>query len=408
MAIGRNRVIYQSELLAYSPTATGDNTTGPGMPSGIKRVQNANYSFTVNRQDIHQFGELARIDSMLLESPTVALDFTYYPLSGDQEAVLGFNVDPAGSFLSGMLKGTYGVGEVPEPAGGNFYILTTDEGTDAKNKGNWKDAMFPTEPTTTTIGIGNAEITDYTFDAAVGAIPTVSITAEGQNIAVYKGTGGDVPSVSQRDGTMVTGADGAALRFRLDPKNNLDGYTNDGASKFAALRPGDVTLNLNNSALLTDQVSGNSIEQGQSIDGGDQGAAHIQSFSLSVPMARTVLQRLGSNYGYARVLDVPLVGSFTVNALVSELKVSNLISGICVKDVDLDITIWRPECRTGDESFGNSERAMVWQIKGANLESEAISSSIGDNKTVDLTYNYNIGGPADTASNLLFSGAVNT
>jgi len=409
MALGRNRVIYQSELLAYSPTATGANDAGVGYPSGIKRVQNANYSFTVNRQDIHQFGELARIDSALIESPTVSLDFSYYPLSGDQEHVLGFNLNASGSFLSGQLKGTWHGTE--EPAGGNFYILTTDEGTDAKNKGNWKNAMYPTSPNTTTIGIGNCEITDYTFDAAVGSIPTVSVTAEGMNIAAYKGTGGDVPSVDIRNGGYVTGADGARCQFQLNPGDDMDGYSTE-TNSFAALRPGDITLDLDNSALLTDQVSGSGqLAPGQHEGGADAGAAHIQSFSLSVPLARTVLQRLGSNYGYARILDVPLLGSFTVNALVSELKVSNLLSGICAPNADLNITIWKPACRTGHSTssagtdFQENEIAFQWEIKGAQLESEAISSSIGDNKTVDLTYNYSIGGPSDVKNNLLCSGA---
>ena len=52
MAVGRNRVIYQSEALLYAPNATGANSGTKNKPQVVKRVQSANYSFTVNRQDI--------------------------------------------------------------------------------------------------------------------------------------------------------------------------------------------------------------------------------------------------------------------------------------------------------------------------------------------------------------------
>ena len=99
---GRARVIYQSEALyAGTVNATGHHfsvsndawSTKSGVakladvPAGyevrtgieqLRRVQNANYSFSVNRQDVNQFGQLARIDSVSIEPPTVTLDFSYY------------------------------------------------------------------------------------------------------------------------------------------------------------------------------------------------------------------------------------------------------------------------------------------------------------------------------------------
>lgn len=400
MAVGRNRVIYQSEALLYAPNATGANSGTDNKPQVVKRVQSANYSFTVNRQDINQFGELGRIDSLLLESPTVSLDFSYYPLSGNQENLLGFTTDNNGSFLSGILQQQDRNGKACKN-GGNFYIVTTNEGTDAFD--------HAASEAITTIGIGNAEITDYTFDASVGAIPTVSVTAEGMNINAINDISGNTPAVSPQHGGFVTGSNGEPVQFKIEV-SDLQNYSED-STNVAALRPGDITINLKNSAVITDQVSGDSsATPGQEYKDGsdDHGAAHIQSFSINVPMSRTVLQRLGSNYGYARVLDVPIQGSFTVNAIVSELKNANLMTALCEKGVDLDITIWDPECRTGVANYEGAERMMVWQLKDCNLESEAISSSIGDNKTVDLTYNYQMSGPKETAKGIFLSGAASS
>ena len=89
--MARNRVIYQSEAVYvtqgvysgragtnaatnYQPlTATGHH----GRPTGIRnldRVQSANYSFSVARQDVNQFGELAAIDRIIIDTPTGSFD----------------------------------------------------------------------------------------------------------------------------------------------------------------------------------------------------------------------------------------------------------------------------------------------------------------------------------------------
>jgi len=46
-----------------------------------------------------------------------------------------------------------------------------------------------------------------------------------------------------------------------------------------------------------------------------------------------------------------------------------------------------------------------YTLKNAKVESESVSSSIGPNKTVDLTFSLTIGGPEDTTNNVFFSGS---
>ena len=113
--MARNRVIYQSQALFMSPTSTGyhmqtgnrfgsidapyntswTGVTGITLDDGdepvnggaavvlnrtliepLHRVQSANFNFTINRQDINEFGKLARLDSIVMESPTVGLTVT--------------------------------------------------------------------------------------------------------------------------------------------------------------------------------------------------------------------------------------------------------------------------------------------------------------------------------------------
>ena len=78
--MARNRVIYQSEALFAGQKSTASTITAAHTTEEIRqlhRVQSANYSFNIARTDVNQFGELAAIDRVALETPTVSLDFTY-------------------------------------------------------------------------------------------------------------------------------------------------------------------------------------------------------------------------------------------------------------------------------------------------------------------------------------------
>ena len=87
--MARNRVIYQSEALYVSKDAS---STGKADHKQLERVQSANFNYTINRQDVNQFGQLARIDSLILDPPTVGTDFSYYLTDGFNERCLGFYV----------------------------------------------------------------------------------------------------------------------------------------------------------------------------------------------------------------------------------------------------------------------------------------------------------------------------
>jgi hypothetical protein len=183
--MANNRIIYQSDALFVSKTV--DSKTKDDHVQ-LRRVQSANYSLNVTRTDVNQFGQLARIDSIILESPSVAFDASYYLGDGFNEMALGFlnNAGLNGGFISGQIEST---------SGNNFYILSTPEGVDVNSPRANIDLDTFTDTTEgrkdfSTIGIGNAFVTDYTLDASVGDIPTVSVSLEGTNMV---GTGGRRP-----------------------------------------------------------------------------------------------------------------------------------------------------------------------------------------------------------------------
>jgi hypothetical protein len=423
--MARNRVIYQSQALFIAPSSTGVQVSGvnaagtaasstPFTPtdtgslaSGISllkkmdRIQNCNFNFTINRQDINEFGKLARIDSIVMEAPTVGLDFSYYVTDGYNERLMGFNI--TGVTDTNIVDGAQAIsGLLSDLQGNNYYILTVDEGEDVVG-GNLS-------PNSTIVGIGNGFISEYSFEASVGAIPTASVTVEAFNIksdaseTITTVTTGNAPAgVVGADITSITGTSpainlfaepatkltGDAYAYKLDYSRafsgsignvggvNFTGFTT-GVSTVSALRPGDIVLSLGTSRGMTKLSD-----------------AHIQSFSFTLPLSRTILQRLGNTFGFARVVDVPINMDVTISAIVSELQDKNLFDALVSQNNNLSITL-------KDSSSNNKIR---YDIKSALLQSETYSENLGDNQTVDLTYSVQIGGANDTTAGLFMSGS---
>jgi hypothetical protein len=372
--MARNRVIYQSEGLFSS---SGIYATGTGAHLQLKRVQSANYSFEITRQDVNQFGQLARIDSLVLQSPTVSLDLSYYLADGFNEKALGFAVQNGGAGANV----NFASGQMISSEGRNFYIVTSAEGVDLNFDNASGVAAANGLSGKGVIGIGNGFITDYTLNAAVGDLPTISVSVEGLgfNAATYSSgagvTGVPSPAINPASGTSV------GLTVQLPVPGTGGGVT--------ALRPGDITLDFGS-------FTANSGTPTSTVDGSNN-AINIQSVSLSLPMSRTPIERLGSRFAFARVTDFPVTATMSVNALVNEVQARNLANMVddgAERDITLSI-----------KKAGTNEEAVRYVFRAARLDSESYSSDIGSNKSVDITFSTQIGGPNDSVHGIFMSGS---
>jgi hypothetical protein len=378
--MSRNRVIYQSEGLYVSKDAS---VTGAADHEQLSRVQSANYSFTINRQDVNQFGDLARIDSLVLDAPTVSLDFSYYLTDGFNERSLGFFVQTSGTgFINrgaettAFASGTLASGHLVSSSGANFYIVTSPDGVDlnATGVGDLLDDQD------TTIGIGNCYLSDYSVDLSVGSLPTVNVTVEGANMnSSTTAASGDLPSpaINQELGTKINSG------VQLPNPTENGGITGTiGQPVITALRPGDVTLDL-------EDIDGVSLVK---LDGAN--GAHIQSASISLPLSRTPIDRLGSKFPFAREVDFPVNATMNISAIVAEAQSANLA------DL-LNSGVERASILVNDTS---GTPAIKYEMLGLKVDSQSFSSSIGSNKTVDITFSTQIGGPNDTDNGVFMSG----
>ena len=194
------------------------------------------------------------------------------------------------------------------------------------------------------------------------------------NINVVEGNSGTLPSLTVE--TSETGSN----QFVLPAPTTGD-------VGLSALRPGDITMELVD-PVIVDMPTG--------VDSGNS-AAHIQSFSIDIPIGRTTLQRLGNRFGYAKVIDFPVEVTVNVSAIVADLKAAGNLFSLVNND----------DFKTLKFSFrdpANAEK-LVYQIRNAKLVSESLSSSLGDNKTVDLVFTSQIGAPQDSTNGVFVATA---
>jgi hypothetical protein len=363
----RKRVIYQSEAVFVGPS--GGGATGAGgapapttyaLTKQLNRVQSANYSFNIARQNVNQFGQIGAIDQVILEAPTVSLDFSYYANSGENETTLGLAVDSstAGDTIP-ALRNILSGGATGQDTK-NYYIVVAPEGTDANLNeadvtGNGK-----------VIGIGNAGLTSYSINAAVGGFPTVSVSTEGLNMRFYDKTTGNVPSINPADGSDATGAFG------------ISGLTT--GSGFTALRPGDITVTFSGAKGVVEED------------------LKIQDFTISFDLGRDPIQKLGNRFAFSREITFPVTVSASINAVLGDIEAENLASVIAsdCADADLKISMLSPKTCEG----GAQKRALSYTLKGAKLTSQSFTSSIGANKSISLQYSAFLGGPSETTKGL--------
>jgi len=352
--MARKRVIYQSEALFVGPTGTNAEVSGNNKQ--LNRVQSVNYNFEIARKDINQYGNLAAIDRIILEQPTVSLDYTYYLNSGENEANIGLalGTDTTTPALSHILTGR------ADTDIKNYYIVTSPEGTDA-NVAGWATGNAKT------IGLGNVNLTSYQIEASVGDIPTATVNAEALNMNFVGGITGDQnPTINPEDGKKGTAG------FKLQ--------TPVSGSGFSALRPGDITVTLASSTL-----------------GLDENDIKVQKATVSVEVSREPIQKLGSRFAFTKEITFPVVATFSVEGIIGDTSAANL-AGILDNDRDYTVSI------TLKKPNSSNERALKYTLKKAKLDSQNFSSSIGSNKTVSLKWSTQIGGPNETAVGLFIDG----
>jgi hypothetical protein len=358
--LSRNRVIYQSQAVFSAPTGS---TTITAASHSIRRVQSCNYNFSVARQDINQFGELAAIDRLILQEPTVSVDMSYYfEPTGFNERHLGLRtnaVTGTSTTSDHMLDAIISSGVNFDQK--NIYVLVSDPGIDANDPTRMDAAVVDG-----IIGIGNAFLTSWSLEASVGAIPTVTCALEAQNIVFSTGNynigNPAVDDGNDRTAVVVTLPDGAEL-------------FNSGA-EVSAVRPGDITLTLGTDNLDNSPMFGVL-----------ESDLKVQSASVAMTIGREPIRKLGKAFAFAREITFPINCTLSVQAIVGNTFANKLFT---LMTTNGDATKFYCELKLIGYQGANTHTSFI-MLKGAKLDSQAFTSSIGPNQSVTIELSAQIG-----------------
>ena len=375
----RNRVIYQSDIVFVGNTgATGTTDGGEGTISQLQRVQSANYSFDIARTDINQFGQLAAVDRIILEQPTVSLDLNYLVLTGDNETNLGLSINQT-SALSHILSGD----DLPlaqRRSIKNYYVVTAVEGSDAANTNT-----NITGQGASIIGIGNGFLSSFAVNGAVGDFVSADVSVEGLNMT-FESTSGQ----GTVENPVVNPVNGQPIDRDINMTElnaGAQSYTDNNASIPAALRPGNVTINqAGNLGFVVSDLK-------------------YQNFSIGFDLSRENLEKLGSRFAFSKEIEFPAEATMDFSALVGDVWTGASGAGHVSSALDYIVNTADTAFNVSIDVSGNaSEKGLRFTLKNGKLSSQSVSSSIGDNKSMDLSYVSQIGGPEDTTNGISITG----
>ena len=388
----RTRVISQSKALYVCPTGTIQtggtavskaNATDSGIfPKQLHRVDT--FSFDVDiagaRQDIREFGQLARIGTLTMSELNPSFSMGYYLGNGENEGSLGFAVNGlnpdgslAGQFLSGIIT------ENDNKREKNIFVLTVKEGDDAfqnsadANKATLTPFTFADQQTHDVVSFGNCTVNSYTVNFAVGEIPRVDIEGEAQNIEIVEGFSSGLynPSLNVNAGRADTG------QLQL-------GIPSTGGMDVLVLRPEDVTISFSNDEF--------------DFGGTNLSDMHIQSASIEVPMSRGNISALGKERAVAKPLEFPINVTLSVSSILKNFHagaLDRILTGTA-GDETTNVTL---KVKNDD---GENKHHIV--LQKAVLDSQNFSAGLDDNETIDMTVSAQIGGPDTTDQGLFWSG----
>lgn len=314
----RNRIIYQSQAVALTGDATSNTLTT------LHGVQSVTYGIEVSREEVNQFGQLGAVDRIVLEAPTATQEVQFHYPNGLTAAQ-----------LNALVTGSLG-----SAVNGLMISLDSDEGLDYATSNN----------TTSTVHLKSGRLSSFSFEASVGAIPSVTLGFEGTSL-VYASAPA-LPVTAPTDSYI----------------SDLVGFT-------------DVSLSLANGSTTH-------------ID------THAQSATLSFDLGSEGLQRLGSGgLVYARVPTFPATATLEVEGIAIDRGMS----------LDLDLLAAKASSGSNTDIGGRTNvsvtvGSITFTLQNATLDSVSYNNAIGDNATCSATFGVSIGG-ASSSSQLVIASS---
>lgn len=355
----RSRVYYGNiGLMIGTVNATGyhlsSGNSGVSLINQFQRAQNFSENWSITRQDVNQLGKTARIDAVILEQPVATFTMSTLVADVSNERKAGLYVSGDASCIKDILAG----GDEK-----NIFIAIAPQGQDNYNYTGQQNV----------IQITNSVLTSYSAAGEVGGFATADFGFEGINWAVSTGSiDQDLKAVNPVNGQVLTG-------YKYTIPVGISG-SSDAVS---AIQPGNIFVTIGSASLGIEPTN-----------------FPIQSYNVSFDLARENLNKLGSRFAYAKVPTLPITVSASIVGNLADMNTGDLSNILC-NDQAYDLTIDLRE----NACVGSGVIAAKYIVKGVKIDSEDLSSSVGDT-AAQFTINYStqIGNVGDDTIGLFLSG----
>ena len=379
----KTRILSQSKAVYVTTTGVlaGAGTTFSGVEATqLQRIDNFSWEVDIAgaRQDIREFGQLARIGTLVNSDLKATFSLGYLLTDGENEHHLGFEIKesitgafvPKNQAVSGFLT------EHPLYRERNVFVDVVPEGQDANAPAAWADRT-----THDVLGFGNAFLSDYSLELAVGEIPRADLSFESNNLVFYTGLSSGLynPSIN----TAVGG--------QIDSGKIAIPIASTGNSEVDVLRPGQISLNLQSATPL-------------GIGGANLAQIHPQSVSLSIPLSREALTELGGDLPYSRPLTFPIDVTLSVSAVAGGYQagqLATLLTG-CGGQEKRDITV-----KLFDRCDSTKVR-MAFVLKNAVMDTPSSSQDLDGNETTEMQFSAQIAGATTVTDGVFLTGSYDT
>ena len=304
------------------------------------RVQSMDYGFTHQALDIKAIGSDRLVtrdgQSPVVRAPDVNCGIQYLFAEGQNEIGAGLHIGKDGSVLK------------------NFFESTTTDDINilvvASSEDNHKDLNFLVGESDfenyNVIGIGNAYLTSYSYEAAVGQLPTSSLSYAGSNMKydVYSSSARPTlpaikPGINNVESSEQVYLHHSQLRDVSHDREG-DGHVFDEhyIPEVSTTKPGDIKVT------ITKKSGGRG---GAKLD---QIHAAIQNISIQLPIERQDIFGMGSNYVFNRKLKLPIIGQLSLDMVVRGYEPDEVDSFLTKADV-YDLVVTHPVAQriTGEE-----------------------------------------------------------
>lgn len=413
----KNRILYNCQALYVGPSPSSGyhfiNSAGElnniheydnnnyNLIKRINRVTNLDYSINLPRESIKQLGKSSVASSVILNSPSVQIDFEYYLNGITNEARLGWNInhnyidefksgqciqDNFNSFLFSGLN-TYNQNVLPQESpfwpGNNrsnrniFAIVTKSQNEDEvitrntlEDGGNFRDGNV--------ISFGDSYISSYDTSCSVGATPKARVSFISDNVIFYTGSSGEaIPSINPKNAQNYSG-----IKFVIPEEAMI----ND----ISVILPGDILVDITK--------TGDSITSMENITdfGVNFSDIKIQDYKIGIKFNREDMNSIGYRAPSSRRINFPVEVNLSFSNLIgdeSEAKLHNVIK----LDEKYNITI-RMKDRISKQDL------IRYDFRKAAVQDFSYTSSIDENKK--LNFNFKINCTPDNLSEGFFMSGV--